>query len=104
MKTLTTPPPHSEASTISDRDSQRVILFSALTGGKISQLEETLAGTFDDHHALLCRQIIAHIDFCDQTITELVKGHLNLHAHGHLSLDARASRLSDAVPNGSQKG
>ena len=40
---------------------------------KISQLEEALAGTFDDHHALLCRQIIAHIDFCDQTIAELTQ-------------------------------
>ena len=50
-----------------------MILFGALTGSTISQLGAALAGTFDDHHALLCRQIIAHIDFCDQTIAELTQ-------------------------------
>ncbi|WP_298403733.1 transposase [Ferrimicrobium sp.] len=50
-----------------------MILFGALTGSTISQLGAALAGTFDDHHALLCRQIIAHIDFCDLTITELTQ-------------------------------
>ena len=39
VKTAITPPLRSEVSTASDRDSQRVILFGAFAGGKISQLE-----------------------------------------------------------------
>ena len=40
---------------------------------KIPQLEEALAGRFDDHHARMCRQIIDHIDFLDKTIATLTK-------------------------------
>ena len=40
---------------------------------KIALLEEALAGRFDSHHARLCRQIIDHIDFLDQTIAVLTK-------------------------------
>jgi transposase len=38
---------------------------------KISRLEEALAGRFGDHHAIVCRQIIDHIDFLDQSIAAL---------------------------------
>jgi transposase len=40
---------------------------------KIALLEEALAGTFNDHHARMCRQIIDHIDFLDKTIAVLTK-------------------------------
>ena len=35
---------------------------------KIAQLEEALAGHFGAHHAVVCRQIIDHIDFLDASI------------------------------------
>jgi transposase len=38
---------------------------------KINRLEEALAGNFGAHHAIVCRRIIDHIDFLDQSITEL---------------------------------
>lgn len=38
---------------------------------KIPELEEALAGHFGAHHAILCRQIIDHIDFLDSSITAL---------------------------------
>jgi transposase len=38
---------------------------------KIPQLEEALSGSFGAHHAIVCRRIIDHIDFLDQTIAEL---------------------------------
>lgn len=38
---------------------------------KIDRLEEALAGSFGAHHAIVCRQIIDHIDFLDQSIAEL---------------------------------
>ena len=38
---------------------------------KISRLEEALESRFGSHHAFLCRQIISHIDFLDQTIAGL---------------------------------
>jgi transposase len=38
---------------------------------KIPQLEEALAGRFAAHHAVVCRQIIDHIDFLDQAIASL---------------------------------
>ncbi len=39
--------------------------------GKIPQLEEALAGHFGAHHAIVCRQIIEHIDFLDSSIAAL---------------------------------
>lgn len=38
---------------------------------KIPALEEALAGHFGDHHAIVCRQIIEHIDFLDSSIAAL---------------------------------
>ena len=38
---------------------------------KIAQLEEALAGSFGAHHTVVCRRIIDHIDFLDQSIAEL---------------------------------
>lgn len=39
--------------------------------GKIARLEEALSGNFGAHHAIVCRQIIDHIDFLDQSISAL---------------------------------
>jgi transposase len=38
---------------------------------KVSRLEEALAGSFGAHHAIVCRQIIEHIDFLDSSIAAL---------------------------------
>lgn len=38
---------------------------------KIPQLEEAFSGHFGAHHALVCRQIIDHIDFLDHSIAAL---------------------------------
>src|SRR5487761_1245861 len=38
---------------------------------KIDRLEEALSGHFGEHHAIVCRQIIAHIDFLDASIGAL---------------------------------
>lgn len=38
---------------------------------KIPQLQDALIGRFDDHHALLCRAMLARIDQADATIAEL---------------------------------
>jgi transposase len=40
---------------------------------KIDRLEEALAGTFGAHHAVVCRQIVDHIDFLDQSIASLTE-------------------------------
>jgi transposase len=40
---------------------------------KIPELEEALAGHFGAHHAILCRQIIDHIDFLDHSISALTE-------------------------------
>jgi transposase len=37
---------------------------------KIPQLQDALAGRFNDHHALLCRAMLARIDQADATIAE----------------------------------
>jgi len=38
---------------------------------KIPQLEEAFSGRFGSHHALVCRQVIEHIDFLDRSIAAL---------------------------------
>jgi len=38
---------------------------------KIPQLEEALSGNFGPHHAVVCRQVIDHIDFLDRSIATL---------------------------------
>jgi transposase len=38
---------------------------------KIPELEDALAGRFNEHHALLCRTMLARIDQADATINEL---------------------------------
>ncbi|MCA1698831.1 MAG: IS110 family transposase [Actinobacteria bacterium] len=38
---------------------------------KIPALEEALSGNFGAHHAVVCRQIIDHIEFLDRSIAEL---------------------------------
>jgi len=40
---------------------------------KIPQLEEAFSGHFGAHHAIVCRQIIDHIDFLDRSIGALTK-------------------------------
>jgi transposase len=40
---------------------------------KIPRLEEALAGHFGTHHAVVCRQIIDHIDFIDASIAALTE-------------------------------
>jgi transposase len=41
--------------------------------GKIDRLEEALSGHFGAHHAVVCRQIIDHIDFLDHSIAALTE-------------------------------
>src|SRR5205085_6970654 len=38
---------------------------------KTAQLEEALDGRFGNHHAIVCRQVIDHIDFLDGSIAAL---------------------------------
>jgi transposase len=38
---------------------------------KISDLERALEGRFDDHHALMCRLHLAHLDQLDAMIATL---------------------------------
>jgi transposase len=38
---------------------------------KLPALREALQGRFDDHHALLCGRILAHIDYLDEAIADL---------------------------------
>ena len=38
---------------------------------KIPQLQDAMAGRFNEHHALLCRAMLARIDQADATIDEL---------------------------------
>jgi transposase len=38
---------------------------------KIPQLEEALSGHFGPHHAVVCRQVIEHIEFLDRSIAAL---------------------------------
>ncbi len=38
---------------------------------KIPELEEAFSGRFGSHHALVCRQVIEHIDFLDHSIATL---------------------------------
>jgi len=38
---------------------------------KIPELEEAFSGRFGSHHALVCRQVIDHIDFLDRSIATL---------------------------------
>jgi transposase len=40
---------------------------------KIPQLQEALSGHFGSHHAIVCRQIIDHIDFLDRSIGALTE-------------------------------
>jgi transposase len=40
---------------------------------KIPQLQDALVGRFDDHHALLCKAMLARIDQADATIVELTE-------------------------------
>jgi transposase len=38
---------------------------------KIPQLEEALSGHFGEHHAVVCRHVIDHIDYLDRAIADL---------------------------------
>ena len=40
---------------------------------KIPQLEEALSGHFGPHHAVVCRQVMDHIDFLDRSIATLTE-------------------------------
>ena len=38
---------------------------------KIPRLEEALVGRFSAHHAVIARQVLAHVDFLDASVAEL---------------------------------
>jgi transposase len=63
-----------EALIAGERDS---IVLAELSKGvmrkKINRLEVALEGNFGRHHALLCRQIIDHLDFLDRSIATLTE-------------------------------
>jgi hypothetical protein len=40
---------------------------------KIPALEEALSGHFGEHHTVVCRRIIDHIDFLDRSIAALTE-------------------------------
>lgn len=40
---------------------------------KIPQLKEALSGHFGPHHAVVCRQIIDHVDFLDASIAAITE-------------------------------
>ena len=58
-----------------DRRSTRPRVLAEMAKGrmrsKIPQLQDALAGRFNEHHALLCRAMLARIDQADATIAEL---------------------------------
>ena len=61
-----------EAMIAGERDS--VVLADLAKGvmrKKIDRLEEALEGNFGRHHALLCREIIDHLDFLDRSIARV---------------------------------
>jgi len=64
---------------------------------KIPQLEEALAGSFGAHHAAVCRRIIDHIDFLDQSI-----GELNAEIAARLVPFDAAVRIVTSIPGISQ--
>jgi transposase len=65
-----------EAMIAGERDS--VVLADHGQGGpmrkKTDRLEEALESNFGSHHAILCRQIIDHLDFLDASIATLRRG------------------------------
>ncbi len=64
---------------------------------KIARLEEALAGSFGAHHALVCRRIIDHIDFLDESIAEL-----NAEIAARLVPFEAAVRIITSIPGISQ--
>jgi transposase len=64
---------------------------------KIARLEEALAGSFGAHHAIVCRRIIDHIDFLDQSIAEL-----NAEIAARLVPSDAAVRIITSIPGISQ--
>jgi len=55
-----------------ERDSTMLAeMAKGLMRSKIGRLTEALEGNFGRHHALLCRQIIDHLDFLDRSIATL---------------------------------
>lgn len=40
---------------------------------KLGELEEAFSGHFGDHHAVICRQIIDHVDFLDRSVATLTE-------------------------------
>ena len=49
---------------------------------KIPELQDALAGRFNEHHALLCRSMLARVDQADATIAELTERIVELqHPH-----------------------
>jgi transposase len=64
---------------------------------KIARLEEALAGSFGAHHAVVCRRIIDHIDFLDESI-----GELNAEIAARLVPFDAAVRIVTSIPGISQ--
>ncbi len=61
-----------EALIAGERDPQVLVqMAKGKMRPKIPQLQEALAGHFGPHHAVVCRQIIDHIDFLDRSIAAL---------------------------------
>jgi transposase len=63
-----------EALIAGERD--EVVLAEMAKGrmrSKIPALEEALSGNFGKHHAIVCRQVIGHIDFLDSSIAALTE-------------------------------
>lgn len=63
-----------EAMIAGERDSRVLAeLSKGVMRKKIDRLGVALEGNFGRHHALLCRQIIDHLDFLDRSITTLTE-------------------------------
>ncbi len=61
-----------EAMIAGERDSVALAeLSKGVMRKKIDRLQEALEGNFGPHHALMCRQIIDHLDFLDRSIATL---------------------------------
>jgi transposase len=61
-----------EALIAGERDSRVLAgMAKGVMRKKIERLEEALEGNFGAHHALVCRQVIDHLDFLDRSIATL---------------------------------
>ncbi len=66
---------------------------------KIDALQQALAGRFDDHHALLVSEMLAHIDFLQESIARLDSAIAR-----ETKPYARTIELLDTIPGVNQRG